>query len=510
MKPHLSVLTALAILIVLGGALYSPGLSSAFTAEDFAFLPQQSFDTLWAATLAAPRPRLIAMPFDWLMVRLFGDNPFGYHAVMLSLHLGVTLLLYQFCRNLTGNAYSGLLAALVYIVFPRHHQPVLWWAGNPFILTTFFGLVTLNAHCAYLETRRFGWQALTWASLTAAILSYEFGVVLFPLLPLVELVRLPRAEWGPTWRSPGFYARYAPLLVIALPYFGLMLGGERLLKLSSATSTAKLQTSSLAGDCYHINPLGFGLVKDFVAYLTYLFFPFIPLRSLDFGVAAGALAAGAGLSLAAALIRGGPGARFAVGWIVLGLLIFVVFVPFGNADRYFYFAAGGVALLAGEAGVQLVSRLYRWRPALSLTGAAILLLGYLTASALALQQRISEWRQAGIIAATILQETGRLVPHPEPDHPFVYANLPGYYGQAYVFQGGGLSWGLQRSYGDTPFIRVRVVEDPEVAAFLGRAQPVAAPIHDCYVLLYQTGHLTDVTNVVADTAQLHPEKWTVR
>jgi tetratricopeptide (TPR) repeat protein len=77
-----------------------------------------------------------------LNFRLFGLDPYGWHALNIVLHIGVCLLAFLLLRKW---GLSGLLAfsiTLIYAVHPVHSESVMWISGSPDLL---FGLLFLGS-----------------------------------------------------------------------------------------------------------------------------------------------------------------------------------------------------------------------------------------------------------------------------------------------------------------------------------------------------------------------------
>ena len=133
---------------------------------------------------------------------------------------------------------------------------------------------------------------------------------------------------------------------------------------------------------------------------------------------------------------------------------------------------------------------------------------YLISSVALVQQRINEWRQAGELAADVLEQTRRLYPSVPMESTMLFAGLPDQYEQAYVFLGGGIRGAVYLAYGDQLSIpSAYQTRDPEVISYLKEADPVDQPLPGLYVFLYQDGVLYDKTNVVNNYEPLQKGTW---
>ena len=170
-------------------------------------------------------------------------------------------------------------------------------------------------------------------------------------------------------------------------------------------------------DAYQILPLSLATLKDFFVYNTYLLLPFIPLRSLDPSILTSLLATVCFFFLIAAFGVGVKLPRLAVVWMVAGILPYVLFVPYGNADRYFYLAAAGYALLVGRMVMRVYDLTHQQGRMGTLELVVLSLLGvYVVAGTVTLRARLDEWQIAGNIASRVVQQTLSKYPEPERGH----------------------------------------------------------------------------------------------
>jgi len=499
------------LISLLAGLTYIRGLNNSFVAEDFTLLSisSQTFAEMWQYMISFTRMLLVFISFGWALFRLCGTNPIGCHLVILVLHVGVSLLLFHVASLLSGDKRIGFISALVYAVYPRHHQPVLWLAAaSEMVLVAFFSLICIYTFKKYLSTRWLGWQILTLLSLSVAILSHEVGTILFPLLPLIELLLHSEERNARAWFAFRFYYKYIPYLVLFGLYFLVTFGGARLFKLSTDLTEKQLTAEGFQYETYHLTGLSIYGIKDMLAYLTYLAYPQIPLRLLDPNLLTAMLALVTSLFLLFLLVKGSPIMRFSILWMVLAILPFVLFVPFGNADRYFYLPAAGFSILVGTLACQGYDKLKARWPSWGQVILVCLLASYLVSSIILIQQRIGEWRQAGEIAADVVGQAKRLYPNVPPESTMLFVALPEQYKQAYVFLGGGIGGAVYLAYGAQPSApRAYQTRDPAVSSFLKKAEPVDHPLPGLYVFLYENGILYDKSNVVSSLEPLRKGTW---
>lgn len=501
------------LLVLIGllvGVTYGRGLTNSFVAEDFTMMSLSTlqFSDLWEFVTSATRLRPLPVYINWVLYHAFGMNPLGYHLFVLFLHVVSSVLVFVVGKLLTGDERVGLISALFFAVYPRHHQSVLWLAADQFVMVGVWVLISILCFRAYLRTGRLGYQLGTLVCVCMALLTNELGVILFPLLFLMEFV-----VWGSEQeKRPNFFAirtyyKYIPYLILLVFYVGITFGGDRLFKLSSASGVQRVATEGWGYDTYHLM-LGPSQVKDLVAYLTYVVYPHIPLRSLDVGLMTGMLSGFTLLFFFLLLVKGQVVVRFLILWTGLAVLPFVLFVPFGNAGRYFYVSAIGFSLLEGVIGCWAYDKV-RARSATVAQIAAVLVGGvYLTSSVVLMQQRINEWRHAGEVAADIVEQAKRLYPGVPEGSTMLFVALPGQYEQAYIFLGGGIGGAIDLAYRDqSSSPSAYQTRHPEVVSFLKDARPVNRPLSGLYVFLYADGVLLDKTDVVDGLEPLQESTW---
>jgi len=110
---------------------------------------------------------------------LFGDNPIGWHAAKIVVHLVVVLLAFRVAVVLSGDVTVGLLAALLFGVLPPLAEVVTWISAIPEPLAAGFELAAFSL--AVVRPKDRGMQLGSVACFLAALLSFE-GAIVFPVL----------------------------------------------------------------------------------------------------------------------------------------------------------------------------------------------------------------------------------------------------------------------------------------------------------------------------------------
>jgi tetratricopeptide (TPR) repeat protein len=157
-------------LLLLGAALAAFGgsLFAGFHVDDYGIFSGPLLKpVLW------PHP-LTNLTF-WLNYQAGGQEPLGYHAVSLLLHLGAVLLAYECLRRLLPHA-AALVAAAIFAVHPLQAEAVNYVAMRGVMLAAIFCFAAL---LAWTEDRP--WLAV---AAFAAALAADEQCALFPLVML--------------------------------------------------------------------------------------------------------------------------------------------------------------------------------------------------------------------------------------------------------------------------------------------------------------------------------------
>jgi protein O-mannosyl-transferase len=177
------------ILLVLAGALvaFGAGLGGSFHLDDYTLFsdPAVTSPDGWWYVWHPLQTRPLTYFTFWLNYQLGGQNPIGYHAVDIGLHLLAIWLLYGTCVRLVGDK-AALVAATVFAVHPIQTEAVQYVFARAILLATIFCLLSLRS---WLDEKY--WSAAGWFIL--ALLSKE-ECAAFPLfLLLIRPAFLPAA-----------------------------------------------------------------------------------------------------------------------------------------------------------------------------------------------------------------------------------------------------------------------------------------------------------------------------
>lgn len=300
-------------------------------------MPAASFWTedYWAGYTISGLYRPLGLSWLWLQKLAFGESPAGFHLVSLTMHAGVSWLLFLVFEPLLGTS-CALATAFLFAVHPIHAEAVIPVYGQLDLLAA---MLVLAAVLACRSER----HVLGMLALAAAMLVKESA---FAGAGLVWLIARP------SWRALTGYAmvtlaaagvRFSVLGSLALPADATVIGAH-----PSATLWAKSVIVSLS----HAVRLCVWPTGQTVYYGH--------LRDSLMGFPAGELTwlATAVLVCAALwLILPRRDVVLALGWFGITVLPVSNLAPIGVlvAERSLYLAAAGVTMLAARARTPVIA-----------------------------------------------------------------------------------------------------------------------------------------------------------
>lgn len=291
-------------------------------------------------------------PLTWLSwaldFQLYGDDPAGFHATSLLLHIANTLLLFLAFSRMTKARWSSAFMAAIFALHPLHVESVAWAAARKDVLSGLFAMLALVAYERHV--RRDGARLIAVASLLALGLMAKPTLVTWPFVLLLldewPLRRL-RAPSDPD-RLDASRVRRAVLEKLPLLAIVVVISGVAIASQSHWGTVQGLDRL----------PLWLRLANALTAYVAYLGDAFWPTELAVFYPHPGAELAtshvlGSGLLLAVltglALMLRRKHPEAAVGWFwFVGVLFPVIgLVQVGQAaraDRYTYLPLIGLSL----------------------------------------------------------------------------------------------------------------------------------------------------------------------
>jgi hypothetical protein len=155
---------------------------------------------------------------------LWGTNPLGYILTNVLLHAASAALVALIALHLGGRWATGLLAGLLFALYPTHPFSMNYVGDRPDVLASALYLLALLAYLRYRGGRRRGYLLLALGAFALALLAKEIAVS----LPLVALIydlyrRTPWREVVPV--ACAFGLVLAGFFVLRYLNLGTLLGG---------------------------------------------------------------------------------------------------------------------------------------------------------------------------------------------------------------------------------------------------------------------------------------------
>ena len=332
MNPHGRTAVLLALLLVIGGALYlAAGLADAYlAADDFQWLAAGQAFT-WPSLLHISGDRFYRPVVNLWFAGAFaacGPSTSCYHALNLTLHLITVSLVFVLALGLFRDSRMAFWGALFFAVEPAYTQAIIWVSGVTTLLATCLYVASLVAQSASwragTQGRRLGAEVAAILTAAGALFSHEAAIT----LPVVSWIM---------WRQFGPEAltkrRMLTLgLVLAACGFGLL------------TVLANYRNPVFSESHYAI---GVHIVRHALDYIVAMYVgPSGPEAWVACCVAI------------AILLTAAPATRFGVLWLLITVVPYSAFT-WGNVSRYHYLPSIGFAFAVAAALCMAGDRLSR-------------------------------------------------------------------------------------------------------------------------------------------------------
>ncbi|MBD3164937.1 tetratricopeptide repeat protein [Candidatus Woesearchaeota archaeon] len=199
------------IVIILAVILsYSNIFSNEFVWDDISFLHEWSdmknFNLARLVSGSLPRGhegtyRPVRSIITAVSYQLWKENPGGYHAFSLLIHLGCTLLIYFIVLEITKEINLAFFTGLLFGLHPIHTEAVTFITASFDIIGVLFLLISLYLYIKDKKYYSMGFAAL-------AFFTYEIALVLPVLLIAYDYF----------FRKEVYWKRYLPYISIMLAY----------------------------------------------------------------------------------------------------------------------------------------------------------------------------------------------------------------------------------------------------------------------------------------------------
>lgn len=223
----------LALILATACLVYLPTLRDWFSSDDFWFLRAAqthsigrytltSFDFRQTGTSAEFDRYRPLYPIAWrLQYAAFGMHAGYYHAVVVGLHLGCTVLAWFIARRLFAAAWMANLVTLIFAIHPVYADAVAWLSGGNRVFETFPYLLSLLLFMKYLDRRRgrAAWLlAASFVCYVVAVLFHSSALSLAAVLPAYAFLIAGESF---NLRRPLAWSWFAPFLVVTLIEAGI-------------------------------------------------------------------------------------------------------------------------------------------------------------------------------------------------------------------------------------------------------------------------------------------------
>ena len=345
----------------------------------------------------------------YLCFLISGINGWSYVLFNLLVHVFCGVLLYNTCLYLFSNAEKkrtvGITAVLLFVLYPFHHESIVWAVGRGSGMATLLAIAALNL--ALIKPPKTVWILVSGALFFLSLSTYE-NTVLLPLIAGV-LIWLKHRDTGGWW--------YKWMIVFSLVAIGNLLVRFWLVQLIVGDYGSRI---------FEFHPLT--LVLKFLKASGRLVLP--PLHSEIYMMGGSVLAGSLFVFLSFRMFRKNPSGK--VAYIAIGaafLFSFLLPVLFGvstrtiEGDRLLYFPSFFFSLWL--AYILVTGTSFRQ---LRITVAIIVI--YFTGC---LYSGNLKWREADTIRTKLLAQTASFL----KDKKTAYlVNLPEEYKGAHVFRNG--------------------------------------------------------------------------
>jgi len=370
-------------------------------------------------------------PLTWLSLMadstIFGLTPQGYHRTSITIHAVNAVLVFLILRTATGAALPSAFVAAIFAVHPLNVEPVAWISSRKDVLSGFFFLLGLWAHCAIPTTRKYLRTALVTAAYAFSLLAKP-SVITFPLLlmlldywPLARYGTPPALQWKTILRLT---VEKAPLFLILL--------------ISLITTSQSVDNSLEANDAISLINRMQDTAVNYAIYVGKCFAPIglsaiypYDLRGWSALTVAGSTALLIGMTAIAWFTRRRH-SFIAVGWLwYLGVLFpmsgIIIVGTHNRADRYMYLPIIGVLIVISW-GCCIAAKRINLPTALLRTAAILVVIGYTIAA----WRELPNWENEKALATKVLDA-----------HDW---NPMGHYLMGYALEGEGDIAGALKSY----------------------------------------------------------------
>ncbi len=383
-------------LTAIAAILYSPTLSSYFSADDFSFLRYLYFNSEQVLSGERLYEWLVGGIVNYTVFRptahaywlldyvAFGLEPLGYHVAAILLHVAASIASFVLAYLLTRRHLTATIAAVVFVVMPVHAEAVSWLAANYDVICAIYLFLSLSFYILYRRRGAFQFYVVALGAFLLALGSREMAIVVPALLVAYDL----------SYHSRDF-ARPLRVLFGYVPF------------VLAVTSRMVFGGHGYRG--LLIAPEGWQYYVDFN-----LLRAFDPLFEHPGDVRYIAIICALALLF---VYRFQPAVLFGLAWVPIAIIPTLVG---GVNDRSFYIPSFGIALLMAVVAASLISHKSKWVAPPGLAALIVVLIGY----SAALYARNQPYARASSVAKSIVDKVSELHPTVPHDARLVFVGVP--------------------------------------------------------------------------------------
>ncbi|MBM82719.1 MAG: hypothetical protein CMJ78_19320 [Planctomycetaceae bacterium] len=171
------------------------------------------------------KPAALWQPLVWLSymvdVELFGKNAGGFHLTNVAWHVANVLLLYFVLLGFTNEPLKAAVVAALFAIHPLHVESVAWVTERKDVMSTFFGLLSIECYRRWVQQAGKIWFALAWLGMLLSLMSKQMLVTLPFVLLLLDYWPLRRFEQPADDTNAETNVR--SLIIEKLPFFAMTL-----------------------------------------------------------------------------------------------------------------------------------------------------------------------------------------------------------------------------------------------------------------------------------------------
>jgi hypothetical protein len=148
-------------------------------------------------------------------VALFGRNTVALHVDQILLFSALCVLIYFWLKDITRRRDVAYLAAVLFAVYPSHHEVVSWLAGRPDLLAMLWLVGSSWCGTRWLMTNNRRWLSGLIVGSVLAVMSKESGFVI-PAVHVLTLLMFWSQGRRVSWRKTLFVLSITSLCVIGI------------------------------------------------------------------------------------------------------------------------------------------------------------------------------------------------------------------------------------------------------------------------------------------------------